>query len=462
MKKIDLKDPPSIPRIRMLSDFFSFVKNPIPVFNKYQEMVGDTYCFNLGFGKKPIVTTNPQLVQYILQKNHRNYQKLPRITDELAHFIGRGLLVSEGKDWLKQRRLIQPAFHREKLDGLTRIMLKEINLYIKNLNPDNSGEVCLEMIHEMTTLTFSIIAKSLFSNDLSEDLLLKLRAHFELLHPYIVKKVRQPYLKLWFQLIGKQKEAELLGKEIRNIVLEIIQRRRQSLQKQDDLLDLLLAAKEEKNGRGMTDQQVLEESLILLIAGHETCANGLAWAWYLLGKHPEIVDTIRAEIHSSVDQQALDFSALTRLTYLKMVIQEVMRLYPPVWGTYRVPIENDQFGNLALTKGQTIGIFIYGLHHSATHYPNPEEFDPSRFSEVAHKQRPSFTYRPFGGGPRLCIGNNFALLEMQLILFRILQSFEIELLNDKAMEVDPLITLRPKSKILVKLKRRTKDALINY
>lgn len=217
---------------------------------------------------------------------------------------------------------------------------------------------------------------------------------------------------------------------------------------------MLLETRYEDTGEGMTDQQLLEESLILFVAGHETSANALAWTWYILCQHPEVVEKIRAEIKTVLGDQTPTFETITQLEYLHQVIQESMRLYPPAWITDRIPIEDDECEGHFLPKDKIVGIYIYGVHHSPLYWPDPEKFDPARFTKEEIKNRPAYAYLPFGGGPRFCIGSNFAMMEMQLILSRMIQRFDIELVPDQMIELSPLITLRPKNGIHVQVKQR--------
>ena len=218
---------------------------------------------------------------------------------------------------------------------------------------------------------------------------------------------------------------------------------------------MLMNARYEDSGKGMTDQQLLEESLILLIAGHETTANALAWSWYLLSQHPQMVDQIRKEIDEVLGHEELTFQILPRLKYLNAVLQEAMRLFPPAWITERIPINDDQFEGMILPKNRIIGIYIYGVHHAPEYWPDPEKFDPSRWMGDKKKNQIPFSYLPFGGGPRLCIGNNFAMMEMQLLMIRMIPRFDLQLSDEYPVENEPLITLRPKNGVHIRLSRRS-------
>jgi cytochrome P450 len=454
MKAPGLRHPPVISPFRTIKNMFRFVRNPIPVLDEYVREAGDSFCLYLGFRSKPMVTTDPHLIQYILQKNHRNYRKSTLQVDQLAHFIGNGLLTSDGAYWLQQRRLIQPGFHRAKLAGLTRIMLEEIDLYLDQLDARAREKGCVDMFDEMTELTFTIVAKSLFSSDVEKSVLNRLSDHFNRIQAFVARQIRQPFLTGWFKFSGAKKAHETIARALKEIVLHIIQQRRQRGASRDDLLDMLLEARYEDTGEGMTDRQLLEECLILFVAGHETTANALAWTWYILCRHPEVVEKIRKEVKTVLGDQKPTFETLPKLVYLSRVLQEAIRLYPPAWILDRVPIEDDHFGDLALPKGRIIGIYTYGVHRSPKYWTDPEKFDPTRFAKEEVKKRPAFAYLPFGGGPRLCIGSNFAWMEMQLTIARMIQRFDFELAEDRVVEPAPLITLQPEDGIRIRVKQR--------
>jgi cytochrome P450 len=217
---------------------------------------------------------------------------------------------------------------------------------------------------------------------------------------------------------------------------------------------MLLDARYEDNGQPMTEEQVLDEAAILLVAGHETSANALSWMWYLLAQHPEVVAKLRTEMTQVLGERPASFADIPALGYSLQVIQETMRLYPPAWILDRVALEDDTYNGLALPKGTLISGYLYGMHHSTKHWEAPEAFRPERFAPDQVRQQAPYAYIPFGGGPRLCIGNQFALTEMQLVLLEMLRRFEIEAVAQPPIDLMPLITLRPRQEILVRFRRR--------
>lgn len=442
---------PKVPRLQTLLTAYRFVQNPIPVINEALQTYGMTYEVYMGGVQKIIMTADPGLIQHILQKNHRNYRKSEIQTKTLAHFLGRGLLTSEGAYWLQQRRLIQPGFHKNRLTNLAQIMTEVIEEFLVNLDEEISSNTIVDIYQKMMELTFKIVAKSLFSTSLQEKELRVLSHNLTVIQEFIIKQIRQPFLNPWFKLSGRLKRNEKLAEESNQVILNYIQERRKTDGDFDDLLQMLLDARYEDTGKGMTDRQLIEESLILFIAGHETTANATAWMWYLLSLHETETEKARREVKTQIGEQNPTFSDLSRLSYLTQIIQESMRLYPPAWITDRVAINEDQFNGIAIPKDTMIAAYIYGIHHAESLWENPEQFIPDRFAKEQKKNIPSNAYLPFGGGPRLCIGNSFAMMEMQLILAKMLQKYKVELVKDQKIEMQPLVTLRPRYGIKMKL-----------
>lgn len=448
------KSIPAIPRYRALLNTRHFLRNPIAVIDSSLDTMGDTFKTWIGGVYSGIVTTNPALIQHVLQKNNRNYCKSPAHFDKLAHFLGNGLLTSEGDYWLRQRRLIQPGFHRARLAALTKLMQEVVDAFLadfdKNLQPDKP----VELSSKMMELAFRIVARALFSTDLDEADLQKMSQNITVLQEFIIRQIRQPYLNPWFRLSGKLRQHERIAQDFEQRVIAIISQRRQSGKSQDDLLQMLLDARYEDTGEGMSNRQLFEESAILFVAGHETTANALTWMWYLLSQHPETVTKLRQEVAEVLGERAPDFEDLPKLSYCTQVIEESMRLYPPAWITDRTAMADDEFEGMKIPKGTILVTYFYGVHRSKNLWPEPLRFDPDRFDKAQRKQQHAFAYVPFGGGPRLCIGNSFAMMEMQLALVAMVRAYDVELAPGQVIEPQPLVTLRPKYGVKMFFRKR--------
>ncbi len=441
-----------IPRWKTLLNSLRFLKDPIPLLNENQVRYGKTYRFYLGGLFPALFTADPAFIQYVLQKNHRNYKKSPAHFEKLAHFLGKGLLTSDGAYWLRQRRLIQPGFHRARLESLTSLMQEVIDERIRLLDARiEAGPV--DIYQEMLEMAFRIIARSIFSVDLPDEELDRLSRQITQLQEIVIRLIRQPFMEPWFRLSGEIQKHERIAADLDAIMLRYIRERQADTSDYDDLLQMLMDARYEDTGEGMTEQQLLDELKILFVAGHETSANALAWTWYLLAQHPEVADKARTEIESVLKGSPLSFGALAGLSYVTQILEESMRLYPPAWITDRMAVEDDTFQGMAIPKGTYIVTYFYGVHHDPAFWEYPERFSPERFDAQMVKKHTPGAYLPFGAGPRLCIGNHFAMMEMQLVLAAMLPRYRMELTPGRRVSAEPLVTLRPKEGIWLNLEK---------
>lgn len=414
------------------------------------EQYGETYQGYLGAIQPILATKDPDIIRHVLQKNHRNYRKTPMIFDKLRRFLGNGLLTSEGPYWLQQRRLIQPGFHRQRLQALVEIM-NEVIVQTEPVEVSAShGERGIDVYPMMMRLAFDIVTRSLFSTAVSEEKLNFLSNSLTTLQSFLVQQIRQPYLNPWFRLSGQLRKKVALSRAADEVLLDIIRQRRNEQEEKQDLLQMLLDARYEDTGEGMTDQQLLEETNILITAGHETTANALSWTLYLLAKYPEKQERLRRELQKVLGGATPTFAHLPQLTYTTQVIEEAMRLYPPAWVTDRQAIEEDEVKGHVIPAGTMVVLVIYALHRDPVFWEKPDEFVPERFDPAIKKEfMANYRYLPFGGGPRLCIGNNFAMMEMQLVLAHYLRKYQIRLATEEPVDMLPLVTLRPKNGVRI-------------
>ncbi len=439
------KYPPknTVPFLKVLTGVFRFVENPIPIINDALEQYGSTYYTRIVGGRRVIMTVDPDVVQHVLQKNHRNYYKSELQSKSLGRYIGNGLLTSNGTYWLKQRRLIQPGFHKSRMSGLVDIMNLEIRAYCEDLASRIAQESTLDVSHEMMEMTLRVVSKALFSTGISYEKIKELGNNFTELQIQIVREVRQPFLNWWRKLSGKRARTLALADETKQIVRDIIAARKTSTHDFDDLLDMLLKTRYEDDGQSMNDGQVLDEAIILFTAGHETTANALTWMLYLLDANRDVLERLRSEC-GQLKTGNPGMRDLAGLTYTTHVIRESLRLYPPAWILDRVALDDDLVKDIRINKGDMVGLFVYGTHHNSDLWSDPEKFNPDRFDVQYSKDRHPYAFYPFGGGPRLCIGHHFAMLEMQLALFHLLRYFDFKVVPGHPVALQPLITLRPK------------------
>ena len=453
---------PRVPRWRSILRSFALAKDPLPVLDAVLARHGPTVELFIGGVERSILTRDPGLIQHVLQKNSRNYAK-SKFSQSFARYIGHGLLTNDGPDWLRQRRLIQPGFHRQRVAGLTGLM-QEITA--ETLAPlvaqaaGAGGAVTVEVHELMTRLTFRIIARSVFSTSFSEAELDRLAALITEMQAFFVRSIRQPYLKPWFRLTGRFRYHDALAAELRALLARYIAQRQQANAQPhatppDDLLQMLLDVRYEDTGEPMTPDRVLDEALIMLVAGHETSANALTWLTYLLAHHPAEAQVIQAEMTAVLAGRAPAFDDLPRLGTALHAVQEAMRHYPPAWMVDRVALADDLYNGLPIPKGTLFSLYFHGLHHDPAYWPSPEEFRPSRFAPGQPSPVQPNTYVPFGGGPRLCIGMQFALTEMQLVTLELLRQFDVKwVAGQPPVTMQPLVTLRPKHDFRVQLRWR--------
>ncbi|SDE13942.1 Cytochrome P450 [Pricia antarctica] len=431
---------PSVPQLEVFKNQNAILRNPLPFHHENFEKLGDTFMVKLGAGYKIIFTRNPDTIKYILQKNHKNYQKSPLQTKDLGKYIGQGLLTSNGEHWRKHRRMVQPAFHKKKLVGLLDVMWAAVEEEIRRIEANKVQNV----LPMMGDLAFQVVARALFSAEDIRERMQKLQRITVLNQKMLIREMRRPYLKWWFQLDGSIKRHLELSKDAQKILDGIVEERLAGEEEKDDLLDMLLQAKYE-DGTAMPRKQLLDELLILFTAGHETTANALSFTLYLLAKHPKIQEKLYQETQTVDFENGNQMQNLSLLTFTQQCIEEAMRLYPPVYVIDRVSLKDDVVEDLSFKKRTTWLLSMYELHRSR-HWEHPDEFMPERFAADQKKSHSDFYY-PFGAGPRMCVGNNFAMYEMIMAVAGIVKKY---ILTTDMAEVilDPLVSLRPKEVML--------------
>ena len=437
MKKREI---PEVSLLKFIKHSLEILKNPLPFHNKNFTEKGDIFKLNVGFNTKIFFCRDAALAQYVLQKNQKNYVKSSIQTKDLVKYVGEGLLTSEGEKWKKQRKMLQPAFHKKQLQNLLSNMQKTIASEFKKI----TAQQTIDVFPLLNDLAFQTVVKSLFTKAAREEDMERLQFITEANQRMLVRELRQPYLAWWFKSGGIIEKHLKLTEEAREILKQIVNDRKTSEKRYDDLLDMLLETSYD-DGKGMTEEQLIDEILIIFTAGHETTANALTFTFQLLAKHPEWQDKIHEEWLSLGGE---DTDLMTRVSTSKIcqqVLEESMRLYPPAYFMDRVNIEADSFNDMEFAPGCNLLFSIYEIHRHPELWEQPEVFKPERFNEGT---RPfSAQYFPFGAGPRKCIGNNFAMFEMIIAVTELIKDYKIHSeLED--IEITPLITLKPKNAFL--------------
>src|ERR1700733_5433491 len=425
-------------------DSRAMAHNPVQVLSKYTELHGDTFRFYFGGVKEAIVTTNPVVIQHVLKANAENYHKSAIQVKRMGHFLGKGLLTTHGEAWRTQRRLIQKGFDRKQLDVLSSFLQDSLADSLRDFDKQaRSGPV--DIYPHLMKMTFGMVGRSLFGARLKDEDIDLISLTISTVQEFMVRQTIQPYLNPWFAVSGELRRHENMRTRADAILLDYIRRRRQEAPGHD-LLQILMDARY-SDGEGMSDELILSESMQLLVAGHETSSNALSWLLYLLSSRPDCVERLREEFDSVLGGEPLTYSHVPRLEFAAQVVQEALRLYPPFWMVDRMALSDDSVGDLAIPRGSTVVVFVYGAHHSPRYWENPESFDPERFSKANEKLHRPFAYLPFGAGPRGCIGGNYAMLQMLMILSVLLRKYDFELAPGQTIEARPMVILRPKNGI---------------
>ncbi|MEO1373629.1 MAG: cytochrome P450 [Cyanobacteria bacterium J06635_10] len=424
-----------------------YQRNPLGFLTNCAKNYGDVVYLS---GLIPSFLLNhPNFIEEMLVKKQQ-YLIKSQFVSIVKPLLGNGLLLSEGEFWKKQRHLINPAFHHARIKAYSRVMVEYTQ---RMLDTWENGEI-RDIHHDMMNLTLTIAAKTLFGSQVDKDVdtieqAIKVTLkHFDIRSTNLLLFLLPDWIptpdNLGFQTAVKQIDA---------IVYRLIQEHRASGDETDNLLSMLLNLQSE-DGTRMSDKQIRDEVMTLILAGHETTALTLSWAWYLLAKHPEIEAKLIAELKTVLAGGNPNLSDLRQLRYTEWVILETMRLYPPVWIIPRTVKSDCEIGGYHMKKGQGLVASQWIVHRDPRWFENPDTFNPSRWENDLIKRLPSFAYFPFGGGSRICIGKSFAMMEACLVLATIAQNYKFTLVSQQPVEPWASLSLRPKQAIRVRLDKR--------
>ncbi|PJZ69950.1 cytochrome P450 [Leptospira perolatii] len=410
-------------------------RDTIGFFKKLNRKFGKTVRFGI-FKISVHIITQPDDVRKVLQENSQNYHK-GIFYIELGRILGKGILLSEGEFWKKQRKLIQPSFHRQRISEFVQVMANETDKMLNRWKNLKQTDVSREMMH----LTFSIVGKTLFKTEV-ESYANRIESAVTIALGEVSKRAKRIFpAPFHWNTPGNVRIKQSIA-EMNSVVYDLIEQRKKS--PSNDIITMLLEARDEETGETMSEQQIRDEAITLLIAGHETTANALSWAFYLLSQNPEAFEKVRAEAFSVLGDREPNMDDIQKLSYTRKVVDETLRLYPPAWIIERRALGWDELGGYDVPPSTNVSICIFNLHRNPDFWNNPDQFDPDRFDEENSKDRPKYAYIPFGGGPRVCIGNVFALTEAVLVLAMVARKFRFSLVPGKKIALEPLVTLRPK------------------
>lgn len=435
----------------LLGNLPEFSKDLLGFITQCAREYGDIVRLRLA-NRVAYLLNHPDYIEYVLVTNHRNFVKNSFFWRHVKAVFGSGLLTSEGDFWLRERRLCQPAFHREQIAGYGQVM---VNLTAQILADWHDGEV-RDVHQDMMRLTSRIASRTLFGTDVGAEVE-QIEPAVNVVIKEIAVRFRRPFPIPDSVPTPRNLRYRAAIKRLDDLIYRVIRERRAAAgaggERGDDLMSLLLHA-QDIDGTRMTDRQLRDEAMTLFIAGHETTALALSWTWYLLSQHPDIEAKLWAELQTVLGGRPPGVADLARLTYTERVVMESLRLYPPAYGFGREALQDCEIGGYSVPKGTTLFMSQWVMHRSSRYFPDPEAFLPDRWADGLAKRLPRYAYCPFGGGPRTCIGSGFAMMEAVLLLATIAQKFRLTLVPGHPIVLYPSLTLRPAHGVRVVLERR--------
>ena len=400
---------------------------------------GDIYrIFAPARGVYNYVINHPRDIKTVLLSNHRNYTKGEGM-DRVKILLGNGIMTSEGDFWRRQRRMMQPSFHRRVLDRFSRLIHDVNEKFADRWAAKAARGEAINLTDDVSELTLEIVLHSIFSTDL--------------------ERLERETGGNPFELVAKETNRDLKFafrfRSLAKLVSELIERRRREPDEERfDFLEMLIDARDRENDAPMTNKEMIDEVMTLIVAGHETTASALTWTWYLASQHPDTVAALEAEADAGSSDHPLGLDAAESLSYTHKVIQEALRLYPPGWLFTRRTIAADELGGFPIGPRTDVFICPYLLHRHPDFWPDPEAFNPERFAGADAEERHKFAYIPFSVGPRHCIGENLALFEMLGHMRAMTRRFRLTRASNEPIELEAQINLRPRSNLMMKVEMR--------
>ncbi|WP_434389705.1 cytochrome P450 [Melittangium boletus] len=439
---------------RMFHLFSDFARDSIATLHAMRERYGDVVRWPMPHDTVHVVY-HPDGVKHLLQDNYRNYIKGPAYL-AMKPFIGEGLLLAEGDNWLRLRRLTQPPFHRHNLSRFVDTMVHFASTTFDRWEEVNRQGGTLDAEKEMMELTLVIVGATLLSAHLSDSASHIGHSVSDMLE--VIERRVNSVLPVPLAIPTPNNRRFLRAKKTLDaVVAEVLERKhRLGPEKENDMLSMLMQVRDQDTGEGMSDSLLHDSVMTMIIAGHETSANTLAWAWYRLSRHPDVEQRVFEELEQVLGGRPPTLEDMPKLKYLQRVLEEILRLYPAAWMLARRALEEDVISGFHIPKGSLIYFSPYMVHRHPDFWPDPERFDPDRFLPENQEGRTRFSYFPFGGGPRQCIGYQFAMMEIMLILAVGLQRFRPRLAEDHQVGIRLVITMRPLNGVKLRLEPRVR------
>ncbi len=436
------RSPPGPQGLPLLGSMLQAKEDPLEFAGELLQEYGDIVHFKIGYYAGYLLN-HPDYIRQVLVTNYSNYSKDNYNYEKLRPVLGNGLITSDGDHWRHHRQVMQPAFSRKRLGQLCEVTANITRDRVDQWFEYAAKSLPVNMSQELEKLTLQVVTESLFGTDATSSMD-AIRETFSILNEDIAYRFKNVFVPPLWVPTKRNRVFSQARDTLDQIVYKIIDSRRGKAESRNDLLGNLLAAqKEQSDPKQFTDRQIRDEVMTLLLAGHETTANLLMWTFYLISRHPEVEQKVRMELDSVLDGRDPAFEDLPDLVYTKMVLQESLRLFPPVWIISRKAVRSDRIGGYDIPEGSTVTVCLYTLHRHPDFWEAPGQFQPERFAPERSEDRPQYAYLPFGGGPRSCIGKHFAMMEAQIIMAIIFRRFRLNRVSDYPVDPEPLVTLRP-------------------
>ena len=444
---------PDVGRLEAFRETPALLDDATAVLRRHTDRLGGVFVYWFGGMTKVLVVTDPAVLRHVLKDNHENYPKSSIQIRRMGQFLGPGLLTDHGATWLRKRRRLQQAFNVDRLAAMAADMQVSLEETLTRFDAAiQHGPV--EVGAQVTRMTLCMVTRSLFSCRLPEPDVEVISNGIGAVQAFMVRQIVKPHLRAWFALTGSVRRHQRIRGAGDAILQRLIDERRAAPGTRDDLLGILMDSGFGPDGNPISDQEVLDESLQILVAGHETSSNALSWALYLLSRDPATLEAVRSELEAVVGEGPLLFDHLALLHATTAAIEEALRLFPPFWMVDRMALEDDEVAGVAIPAGTIVVAFIHGAHHAQDFWPEPDRFRPDRFIGADKGFRNSLHYLPFGAGPKRCIGSGYAMLQMVMILNAVLRRYRFRLDAEAPVRPRAMIIQRPRNGLWMRFERR--------
>ncbi len=444
--------PPRVAGLPWVGSLPGLLRHRLEFLEAARRRYGDIYTLDFGVSRA-IVLCHPRHAQHVLVDHARNYSKGGPMWDAIRTFVGNGLPVSEGAFWKRQRRMMQPAFHHQRLVSLVSTMVEEIDHNLDGWERAARTGEPFNIAQALNRMTLNVLVRTLFGGGLEPSEVERIAQAITYIIDYILQGMMTQRIPAWVPVPGRARYRAAI-RSLEESVLRFVHQHRQGHETGDNLLSLLIDMVDAETDERMTEAQLRDEVMALFAAGYETTAVGLSWMYHLLGEHPASAQRLQAEVDAALGQNTPGFAELRRLEYSRCVLQEALRLYPPTYWLPRTAVEDDDIDGYRIPAGSMVGVFTHTIHRHPDIWEEPLRFDPDRFSAERSKGRHRLAWLPFGAGQRQCIGKEFSLMEGQLIAARIVQRYQVTPVEGRKARLRIRTTLSAREGVWVHLKKR--------